>query len=56
MSSSAVYLAVMDADGQHDETILPLMLDALRRADTDLVVGSRYTEGGGIGTWNSSRQ
>ncbi len=45
-SSSAPYLAVMDADLQHDEELLPQMLELLRRGDTDLVVGSRYVEGG----------
>jgi len=55
MASSAPYLAVMDADCQHDESILPRMLDILKTGQADLVVGSRYTEGGGIGSWNSSR-
>ena len=41
-----LYLAVMDADLQHDEELLPQMLELLRRGDTDLVVGSRYVEGG----------
>jgi dolichol-phosphate mannosyltransferase len=55
LASSAPYLVVMDADLQHDESVLPRMLDALRAGDTDIVVGSRYTKGGGIGTWNAKR-
>jgi dolichol-phosphate mannosyltransferase len=55
MASSAPYLAVMDADGQHDEKILPRMLKMLKEGNVDLVVGSRYMEGGGIGTWDTSR-
>lgn len=55
MASSAPFLAVMDADCQHDESVLPRMLDILRAGDTDVVVGSRYTDGGGIGGWNGSR-
>ena len=55
MASSAPYLAVMDADCQHDETLLPEMLEALKVGDADVVVGSRYVDGGGIGAWNSSR-
>lgn len=55
LASSAPYLAVMDADCQHDERVLPHMLDILRAGDTDVVVGSRYTDGGGIGGWNASR-
>jgi dolichol-phosphate mannosyltransferase len=45
----------MDADLQHDETLLPAMLDILRQGDTDIVIGSRYIPGGGIGQWDKSR-
>jgi len=55
MASSAPYLAVMDGDCQHDEGVLPRMLEILRRGEADVVVGSRYTDGGGIGSWNTSR-
>lgn len=48
-SSSAPYVAVMDADMQHDETILPDMLAKLKDEDLDLVIGSRFTEGGSTG-------
>ncbi|MCI5222559.1 MAG: glycosyltransferase family 2 protein [Candidatus Electrothrix sp. AR4] len=55
LSSSAPYLAVMDADLQHDETLLPDMLMALRSQQLDIVVGSRYVDGGGIGGWDAKR-
>ena len=55
LASSAPYLAVMDADCQHDESVLPRMLDILKEGDADIVVGSRYIEGGGIGSWKASR-
>src|SRR5499427_8660029 len=42
LASCAPYVAVMDADLQHDERILPEMLDLLRQKRCDLVVGSRY--------------
>lgn len=45
LASSAPVVAVMDADLQHDETILPAMLDHIR-AGRDLVVASRNIEGG----------
>ncbi len=46
--TAAPYVAVIDADHQHDETILPKMLaEALNGAD--LVVGSRFAEGGSAG-------
>lgn len=51
----APYIAVMDADLQHDETLLPHMFDALRKDHADIVVGSRYMEGGGVGDWDKSR-
>ncbi len=44
-SSEAPYVAVMDADHQHDETILPQML-ARAEAGDQVVVGSRYLAGG----------
>ncbi len=56
LSSSAPYLAVIDADLQHDETLLPDMLAVLRGGEADIVVGSRYVEGGGMGEWAASRQ
>jgi len=56
MSSAAPVLAVMDADLQHDESILPVMLERLRAQDLDVVVGSRYMEGGSTGEWQQSRR
>lgn len=45
LASSAPVVAVMDADLQHDETILPDMLAHIRDG-RDLVVASRNIEGG----------
>jgi dolichol-phosphate mannosyltransferase len=56
LSTSAPYLAVMDADLQHDETLLPIMLKALDEENHDLVIGTRYMEGGSVGEWDESRQ
>ncbi|WP_242139013.1 glycosyltransferase family 2 protein [Sphingomonas sp. TREG-RG-20F-R18-01] len=55
LASSSPYVAVMDGDMQHDETILLDMLGRLRRGDVDLVVGSRYVAGGGMGDWTKRR-
>ncbi|WP_425228650.1 glycosyltransferase [Sphingomonas sp.] len=49
-------VAVMDADFQHDETRLPAMYDMLMSTDSDLVVGTRYALGGGVGSWDQKRQ
>lgn len=55
LSTSAPYVAVMDGDLQHDEQLLPRMLDLLRDDRADVVVGSRYVAGGGVGEWDRSR-
>lgn len=55
LASSAPYLAVMDGDLQHDPFVLRTMLQALRRNDADLVIGSRYMSGGSVGDWNGQR-
>lgn len=55
LASSAPFCAVIDGDLQHDETLLPLMLDTLKQEDLDIVSGSRYVEGGGLGDWHKSR-
>ncbi|WP_343229064.1 glycosyltransferase family 2 protein [Rhizobium setariae] len=59
LSSSAPVVAVMDADLQHDETLLPQMLQAIH-GGADLVVASRYVAGGsaeqgfsGLRRWGS---
>jgi dolichol-phosphate mannosyltransferase len=49
-------LAVIDADLQHDETILPVMVEHVRSGDADVCVGSRSTVGGGYGDWTASRR
>ena len=46
LASQARYVAVIDADLQHDETLLVGMLNCLRGGNADLVVASRYLEGG----------
>jgi dolichol-phosphate mannosyltransferase len=59
LSTSAPVIAVIDADLQHDETVLPAMLARLRgdaaQAPADLVVASRYAAGGGLDGWDSQR-
>jgi cellulose synthase/poly-beta-1,6-N-acetylglucosamine synthase-like glycosyltransferase len=55
LSSAAPYVAVMDADLQHDETLLPRMLARLRAGELDLIIGSRYAAGGSTGEWSRRR-
>lgn len=40
-------LLVMDADGQHDEKIIPKMLEKIKTSD--IIIGSRYTKNGSCG-------
>ena len=54
-SSLAPYVAALDGDMQHDERILPDMLAALQAGDAEIVIGSRYVAGGGLGDWDKKR-
>lgn len=55
MATSAPVVAVMDADLQHDETILPKMLSRLREESLDVVVGTRNSDGGSMGEFGRWR-
>jgi dolichol-phosphate mannosyltransferase len=55
MSTASPFVAVMDADHQHDERILHRMYEIISTGEADIVVGSRYVEGGGVGTWDQRR-
>lgn len=55
LASSAPVVAVMDGDLQHDERILPDMLERLRADAADVVVGTRYAGGGGFGDLSETR-
>lgn len=56
LATSAPVFAVIDADLQHDETVLPKLYHAVADEGHDLAVGTRYTEGGSIGDWDASRE
>ena len=55
LASSAPYLAVIDADLQHDESLLPELLQKMRSSEADIVVASRYMEGASTGELASGR-
>jgi dolichol-phosphate mannosyltransferase len=55
LASSAPYLAVIDADLQHDETLIPELLRTLQASAADIVVASRYAAGASTGELASSR-
>jgi dolichol-phosphate mannosyltransferase len=55
LSTAAPYVAVMDGDLQHDESILPKMLLTAREGQLDIVIASRHTEGASMGQFAARR-
>src|SRR5260370_41205750 len=55
LDSSVTNVAVKATDLEHDEALLPRMLDILRKENVDLVIGSRYAAGAGLGEWAGNR-
>ncbi len=54
LEAGASLVAQMDADFSHDPADLPRLFEAAEKAD--LVLGSRYVEGGGVSEWGALRQ
>lgn len=54
-NTDASIVGVMDADLQHPPELLPELIAAMF-SGCDLVIGSRYTPGGGLGQWNPLRK
>ncbi len=54
LAGGAELIAHMDADFSHDPADLPRLLEAA--GDADLVLGSRYVEGGGVADWGPGRR
>ena len=54
-TARADILLVMDADLSHPPPLIPVMLAGIRDGN-DLVIGSRYMEGGGIKKWPFKRR
>ena len=55
LSVTAPFVAVIDGDLQHDEAILPLLLDSIAGGRHDIAIGTRYAEGGSTGPWSRGR-
>ena len=55
LAAEADHVAVIDADLQHDERLLPRMLALMEAGEADLVIGSRYVGDGGVGDWDQGR-
>ena len=54
LAAGAELILEMDSDFSHEPAYLPRLLDAAERAD--LVIGSRYVAGGGVGDWGALRR
>lgn len=56
LATAAPIVAIIDADLQHDERILPAMIDAVAASGVDIAIGSRYHADGSCGDWSGHRQ
>ena len=56
MESSGKVIAVMDADMQHDENILPTLYERVRDGHCDICIGSRAVEEGGYINMTAGRK
>ena len=54
-ASQAPVVGVIDADLSHPPALLPRMLGMMQQHSADVVVGSRYIEGGGTRGWPFAR-
>lgn len=55
LASTTPFVAVIDADLQHDERILPQLVAKIRDEGAELAVGTRYSDGGSTGAWDKKR-
>jgi dolichol-phosphate mannosyltransferase len=55
LATCAPFVAIIDGDLQHDETLIPGMLARLKSENLDLVIGSRCVEGGSMGRFAPAR-
>ena len=52
-STSATYIAVMDADHQHDPVLINAMVKAIEKGEADVCVASRFIDGASAGGLSS---
>ena len=52
-ATAAPFVAVMDADHQHDPALLPQMLAALKAGQADIAVASRFADGASTKDWDA---
>jgi len=55
LASTTPIVAVIDADLQHDERILPDLYQAIAKDGNELAIGTRYAGNGSTGEWDDKR-
>ena len=55
-SSKGEVVVVMDSDFSHPPDVIPKMLDKIEKTQCDVVIASRYVQGGGIEGWPVKRK
>ncbi len=53
---SPTFVMTMDADMSHDPKYITPMLNKMENENLDMMVGSRYVEGGGVVNWGPQRK
>jgi dolichol-phosphate mannosyltransferase len=56
LDGGATTIVQMDADFSHDPAVLPDLIGPIAAGEADLVIGSRYTPGGGVVDWGPARR
>ena len=56
LEGGASVVVQMDADWSHDPAVLPALVRPIAEGEADLVIGSRYTPGGGVVDWGLGRR
>ena len=56
LDAGAGVVVQMDADFSHDPAVLPTLIGPIQDDAADLVIGSRYTPGGGVVDWGFGRR
>jgi len=56
LADGATIIVQMDADFSHDPAALPSLIAPVEAGEADLVIGSRYTAGGGVVDWGIGRR
>ena len=54
--SSSEIVVVMDSDFSHPPKVIPQLVEEIKTSGYDIVIASRYTEGGEVSGWSTKRK